>query len=156
MKITKNFRIKGSYFGYKNSLYTTLEIELTEKEEGLVLSICGNIWNQKRTDCIQCGQIEVTLRKIHTSKLILFNGNISEENFLKLLDIWDRWHLNDLNAGCIHQRDLLKKIINHDYEYLITLPEFNQCSKCGYKYGSAWLFEKLPKDIIQFIKSLED
>ena len=59
----------------------------------------------------------------------------------RIAEIWQRWHLNDMRAGCEHQRGWTKERIGQP------------CPVDGYKYGSAWLFEELPTDIIAEIKS---
>lgn len=65
----------------------------------------------------------------------------------KLCDIWDRWHLNDMRAGCEHQRALGWK-----GESYIGKP----CPVCGYKYGTAWLKEEVPSDVIEWLESLPE
>ncbi len=96
----------------------------------------------------------------------------------KLLSIWERWHLNDMRAGCKHQRawswntlpidpaqptgryitlgrytgwNMLTWITRKEHPHgLLSHP----CPVCGYKYGSAWLYEPLPQDVIDFIQPL--
>lgn len=51
-----------------------------------------------------CGQINDELRKRIDE--INFNNEWNREKFLKLLDIWDEWHLNDMHPECEHQRKL--------------------------------------------------
>lgn len=98
----------------------------------------------------------------------------------KFLDIWDTWHLNDLKAGCEHQRAMgwdkepidsskpttaygkfhsgqtsdswnLKGWVYPPYGHL-TEP----CPECGYKYGTAWLHEEVPDTVIKFLLELPD
>lgn len=61
----------------------------------------------------------------------------------RLVDTWRRWHLNDMRAGCEHQRRL-------DTPPAIGDP----CPTCGYRYGSRWLHEDVPpavvRDLLQF------
>jgi hypothetical protein len=33
---------------------------------------------------------------------------------------------------------------------------YKPCPVCGYKYGSSWLKEEVPQDVIDFLKSLPD
>lgn len=54
---------------------------------------------------------------------IRWNKKWDEEKLLKLLDIWDKWHLNDKHPECEHQRELgwnkeAKKVIS---KYIFTL-----------------------------------
>lgn len=65
----------------------------------------------------------------------------------KLCDIWDHWHLNDMRAGCEHQRALGWKGKSY-----ICKP----CPVCGYKYGTAWLKEEVPTDVIKWLESLPE
>lgn len=50
------------------------------------------------------GQINDELRERIDE--INFNNEWNREKFLKLLDIWDEWHLNDMHPECEHQRKL--------------------------------------------------
>jgi len=155
-------RVEGNSYGYKQSLPVTIEIELKQENKGVVLSIVGNIWQPRRGDIVEGGQCQDTIREHLNDGTLKLKGYTKEE-ILKLLDIWDRWHLNDLRAGCEHQRALIplyKKEKGEDffnasnYDEIIKLPEFKKCPVCGYKYGTAWLFEPLPKEVISFIREL--
>lgn len=88
--------------------------------------------------------------------------------------VWERWHLNDMRAGCEHQRAEKWEDIPVDPDqpkdaYLITKgytgwnmmiwKPYDQggflnkpCPTCGYGYGSKWLFEKLPQDVLDTIQ----
>lgn len=71
----------------------------------------------------------------------------------ELIKLWNENHLNDMNAGCQHQRALMPDIKKEkgekffyadNYKKVVELEEFKECSECGYKYGSAWVYEPLP------------
>lgn len=72
----------------------TIEIEYKEKKEGQkVLSICGNIWNRRKSDTISGGQnLDEILRVLPEN-----------ETIKKIHSIWKKWHLNDMYAECEHQ-----------------------------------------------------
>jgi len=98
----------------------------------------------------------------------------------KFLDIWDKWHLNDSRAGCEHQRewgwgeepiDPTQPTTAYGTFYPgQTSPSWNlkgcvyppfghlaeACPECGYKYGTAWLFEEVPNTAIKFLRELPD
>jgi hypothetical protein len=98
----------------------------------------------------------------------------------RFFDLWDRWHLNDMRAGCEHQRALGwdKEPIDpnkpttaygkfypgqtHDSRNLkswVNPPVGHMsepCPVCGYKYGTAWLTESVPADVINFLFGLPD
>lgn len=63
-----------------------------------------------------------------------------------LQKLWDRWHLNDMRAGCEHQRAEKwdKKRLSEP------------CPTCGYKYGTAWLTEEVPPDVIDWLQCLPE
>ena len=67
----------------------------------------------------------------------------TDDDRKKLYDAWGQWHLNDMRAGCEHQRELA------------TRPEISEpCVVCGYKYGHAWLYEALPNDVLEWLHGL--
>ena len=74
---------------------------------------------------------------------------------LALVALWNRWHLNDMRAGCKHQearyRATPAERPTHTNGYMGTAGDTlsGLCSECGYRYGSAWLFEPLPVDILE-------
>lgn len=101
----------------------------------------------------------------------------------RLADAWGAWHLNDMRAGCEHQRaegwdkrpiDPTKPTDTYGTHYegqrspswnmlawvrpdehpggLLTAP----CPTCGYRYGSAWLTEEVPTDVLDFLRSLPE
>lgn len=87
------------------------------------------------------------------------SGHRDKGEILKLLDIWDRWHLNTMRAGTPRQqailRPWLKRNQNKDYtEQCDYLFSHGLLIDDGYKYGTAWLYEPLPDDVITFISGL--
>lgn len=72
-------------------------------------------------------------------------GQIREEiaEFFPEAVPYFKWHLNGMRAGCAHQQA--------DIKYEIGAV----CEFCGYKYGSAWLYEPLPADVIGWAKTFE-
>jgi hypothetical protein len=64
----------------------------------------------------------------------------------QLVNIWRRWHLNHLRAGCEHQRTL-------GWESYDEHPS-EPCPTCGYKYGTAWLKEELPAEVVAWAQQL--
>ena len=149
-------RVKGESYGYKQSLEVTLDIELKDQRNGLELTISGNVWNKRKTDVVSCGQNYDELLE-HLNKNEFKTLNVVHVNDLySLITIWKRWHLNGMNAGCEHQRNLLRtkkaNFPDHSYTELIKFQDFKKCSECGYAYGSAWKYEELPEAVIQFVQ----
>lgn len=110
-----------------------------------VLTISGEEQERLRADgqtrLMACGQVhDLIATDLH-------KGALNQPHlFLQaLLNLWHDWHLNDMNAGCQHQREAgwdLKRC-------------GEKCPKCGYEWGSKWLVRPLPKavedQIIKFI-----
>ena len=72
----------------------TIDISLKKKKKGLALSISAAVWNYRHSDCLQCGQcLDSLLPYFKTNKL-----------FLSVYRLWNLYHLNDMKAGCEHQR----------------------------------------------------
>jgi len=79
----------------------------------------------------------------------------------KFFDVWERWHLNDMQAGSYAQemvlRDAREKGWKYDYkEACEKLKELDLYIDDGYSYGSAWMSEAVPDDVIEYLKSLPE
>lgn len=61
------------------------------------LSITGAEGMRSSRDCESCGQITNTLRAETFAPAVGVDAE-------RLATLWDRWHLNDMRAGCEHQR----------------------------------------------------
>jgi hypothetical protein len=146
------------------------------KFDGKRLSITGVEGPTKNGNCYGgCGQIKLNPRKAAYG----WTPNLVQS----LVDVWEEWHLNDMRAGCLHQRALMwdKLPINSELptdtygnhlgegkpptwnmlvwvsrqehpKGLLSVP----CDECGYKYGTAWLFEEIPAEVLIFLRSLPD
>lgn len=102
------------------------------------LSICGRS-GQNREDLLKKPLVKP------------FTKNMVE----KLFYIWNRYHLNDMKPGTPKQMELLRKYTGCDYsEACRVLKENNLYIDNGYRYGSSWLFEKVPDDIIRWLFEL--
>ena len=51
-----------------------------------------------------CGQIDSSIKEALNAGELSFAPEWSTESVRKLLAVWDVWHLNDMQAGCEHQR----------------------------------------------------
>ena len=149
-----------------------LFIEIKLKDGNLSLS--GVIGPLRNGDCKgSCGQISEHLKEITS-----FFDSWDTDKVKKLYDIWEEWHLNDLQAGCEHQRsekwenirinpeelpnshaNMDEKGILASWVYpkdhpsgLLTKP----CPICGYKYGTAWLKKEVPEDVLMWLNKLEE
>ncbi len=96
----------------------------------LELSISGVGVRKHARTIDQAGQIHEELGRITDSR-----GGLRRSDMQALQQIWQRWHLNDMRAGCVHQGGVC--------------PE-------GYQHGSAWLVELLPESVVEQVRSLMD
>ncbi|RYD61954.1 MAG: hypothetical protein EOP83_15845 [Verrucomicrobiaceae bacterium] len=128
----------------------TIEVELNVGR----LSICGNIWNQRETDCVSCGQNIDEIGR-------LFPNN---QMVQRIVAIWDQYHLNDMQAGSPAQRAHLNGLgEQRPTGYNETLAELTRVglqpdasylyNGKPYAYGSAWLREEIPEEIIAEIEA---
>ena len=134
--------------GQKNCT-AEIKIELKDSPKGKVLSIMGGIWNSKHSDYYTCGQCLDTILEFFPS-----NPKVK-----RIVEIWNRWHLNDMKAGtpkqeaCIREMPTPKTgqaIYDLTCEYLESK---GLLVDNGYKYGSEWLFEEIPNEIIVEVES---
>ena len=102
----------------------------------------------------------------------------------QLRDVWGRWHLSDMRANCEHQTgpewDPSREIVTEFYEP--NIPRYKgdtynrpqttttagwatqseggilskPCDVCGYHYGSAWLHEDVPAEVLEWLLALPD
>jgi hypothetical protein len=134
----------------------SVEIRLTHAR----LSISGTIWNKSGTDAISCGQVVDEIRDRFKDS----------PNIVRLCQIWDLYHLNDMRAGSPRQMAFLKSIdpdktpkrvtdyytlaskaladagLNPDQEYIHEGQP--------YKYGKAWLMEEIPGEVLTELRSV--
>ena len=75
---------------------------------------------------------------------------------LRLLEMWDRWHLNTMRAGTRAQREALngQPFINYDAQCHYLQSNTAAYEDRGYKYGHAWLSEVIPDNILEEITIL--
>ncbi len=127
-----------------------------------------------------CGQINMHLR---AAQFQTFAPGWDTDTVAHLLEVWKRWHLNDMRAGCEHQRaegwadrpiDPNKPMDTYgkhfdgqkqdSWNMLVWVrrdehPEgllCEPCPTCGYRYGTAWKHEVIPTDILDFLSILPD
>jgi len=78
---------------------------------------------------------------------LLHSGRLKRVHLMvqAILNLWNDWHLNDLNAGCRHQQEAGWTGFDKVNE---------KCGDCGYAYGSAWLVRPLPGVVERQVESL--
>lgn len=117
-------------------------VEHAEITEYVRLAIQGEGFHgrRKRDDIDFTGQTVDTLREVTQPAK---GWTVTE--LQRLATLWERWHLNDMRAGCAH----VTPVIETD-QYGRTVPSLTLTPVCpvsGYRYGHAWLVEPLPAEV---------
>lgn len=128
----------------------TLEIAIKEQKSFKSLSIVGTYFTGKKL--------------LKSEKNLLGWGQIYDEVQeiipARLYEIWKRWHLNDMRAGTFVQEEILRQakvsgVEFNDYDDACNyLQRFDALVDDGYKYGSKWLKEELPQEVIDYVYCL--
>ena len=147
MKIIEFGKIDFLGCGKKINL-VTLEVEL-RGEKKPTLSVCGNVWNAKKTDIIIGGQCLDEL-------LQYFKNNIL---FMEIYRLWKDYHLNDLHAGTKKQENFLiknnvKNWANNYEETCEFLSKNNLLYDKGVKFGEKWHYWAIPKKDLKKIEKI--
>lgn len=134
-----------------------IKIKLEQKNSKVVLSIRGVEAPTKDGNCKgDCWQILDVLLK----KNVEIKKDWDKNKINRLYQIWKDYHLNDMRSGTELQRKALKEkfgeIPAYDVacDYLKTIDLYEDKTQNHYCYGSAWLYEEIPQDAIDFLKSL--
>jgi hypothetical protein len=134
-----------------------------------IVSVTGPKSNGNATG--GCGQNRGDLAKIVT-----YGTGWNAETVARLAEIWQRWHLNGMRAGSPAQEQHLR---DHPYDRdqhgpnhftwardTLTAaglqPDPNHTTPTsadevpaqGYSYGTAWLYEELPADVLDWLRRL--
>ena len=124
---------------------------LKELQKTLVFSASASVWNNKHTDIVVGGQCLDTLAE--------YPEIAQNPIFRKIYPIWQRYHLNNFNAGTKKQTEEVEKYLKDGKKYDYTgvceyLKSINLYEDNGYKYGHGWLIEQIPAETTKEIESL--
>lgn len=150
----------GKYEGTPHNLFC--HINLTDGK----LSITGVEGPKRNGGCHgACGQVVM-----HPWEITEYAPGWDAASVEMFSTVWERWHLNDMVAGSPAQMEFLRanpvKAVypeNHYDKAIAALtaaglqpdPNYIHNGK-PYRYGSAWLREELPQDVIDFLASLPE
>lgn len=134
------------------------EAYITWSYDGTTFSMCAEVWQANKRDIIRGGQCVDTVAAF-------FPHNKKAQ---RMVEIWKRWHLNDLTAGSPAQEAWLREHRDEFPGYPVSHytwvaeqlaaaglnPDPNYLYKGQpYKYGHAWLKEELPAEVRAEIES---
>lgn len=162
MTTTAHFRV-----GTLDRRQVWIDVELTDER----LSISGEIVARPGVEPDACGQITDVLRDPGLKPAAGWTRAQLDE----LAAIWDRWHLNNMQAACPHQRRIAARMGREPHQVFATpfdlthrreIPSYDAmhgkqityarvfCPICGYGYGTAWLREELPQSVRDYVLNL--
>ena len=125
------------------------------------LTISGVEGPKRNGNCHgSCGQIIMGWQD-DPARWTTKGANFNDEQLAEFMAIWDRWHLNHMRAGSQAQMDWLR-----EHPITVTYPESHYQKACealaavglhpdadGYHYGTSWLREELPDEVIERLAS---
>lgn len=148
---------KVAYTSTRRMNWVEVEVELADTR----LSISGGIWNARGTDYAVVGQCIAEIDGVADQMT-------AEDRALwrRIRQVWKRWHLNDMRAGSPRQEEWLR---DHPVSYTYLQSHYDAAvaalTKAGlypdteylrngepYRYGSAWLFEPVPAEILREVE----
>lgn len=142
--------MKKEFKWEKHNLKIRVKIDLKETPKGVTFSCVGDIY--KNTYFTSVGQCQDAINEI------LAGDELWDEIYI----FWQKYHLNDMNAGTKRQKELLSKHKYSSFEESKEILKDNNLlyddnylyKGLPYQYGSSWLFEEIPEEDITKIKNL--
>lgn len=131
--------------------------------DGKKFSMCAEVWRPSKSDIIMGGQCVGEVAAMFPK----------DKKAQRMVEIWKRWHLNDMKAGSPAQEMWLRENPIDPVEYTYPKDHYTVASTkleaAGlnpdpdylhngepYKYGHAWLKEEIPAEVAAEIKSWEE
>ena len=96
----------------KVKCYIEVSIEKNSENQNR-LSICGEI-KTPGGRFISCDQCIDTIAKI-----------VPSDKNKRICEVWKRWHLNDMHAGCIHQREFENEPYEKHMDSVCPICDYN-------------------------------
>lgn len=131
----------------------TVSVRIEQTEKGPAIGISGGAHAIGLA-----GQIVEHLRQMKFSE---FRDGWTAEKLETLLDVWEKYHNNDLRAGTPAQMAIVRPFIKahewpmNSYVYQCAeLARHGLLEDGGYRYGTSWLYEPVPDSVIEFLNSL--
>lgn len=124
--------------GYMESI----RVVLSDKKEGKTLSITSRLKNTFKP--VSSNPEDVYY------KYILGEPRFSKKAELsRLINIWKRYNMNDMRNGTVKQTEALMDMNLNYQESVEYLKSINLLEDEGHIYGSKYLFEEIPEDVIK-------
>lgn len=151
--------------GYADGRKVAIFIKIIYDEKG-ELHITGVEGPRVTGNCAgSAGQIDMHYTPEFIDEKVRLDKAWTRAQLDELLAIWDRWHLNHMNAGttvqCAYLRKHRVKVTYPKSQYdqdLDTLKAagLNPDPETGYEYGTAWLNEEVPIEVLDWLRALPE
>ena len=156
--------VRGDKYGYSSRYKLKINVcaEIKKSDDcNPRLSFFGEIWTPRKVDIITAGQIDYEIWQLVKQGKIIYAKGWNKKDVIKLLKIWDLWHLNDM-----------KGVPDEDkFEYIKTYAVIlsNHRAMIGWEldwsevheimrrkfpyYGERWWCWKVPRWVVEWVKS---
>lgn len=146
----------GEPYDYKTSLKVTVDIRMEQVEGAhettehvtiagpLDFAITANVWQPRGKDIVAAGPAFGFLDDLDSY-------TYGEDLVTFLKGAADKWHLNTMKAGCVHQDDTVPEGVTDVIGW--RLDNVPPCPVVGYKYGRKWLVEPLTDEFVRDLLS---
>jgi hypothetical protein len=124
----------------RRETYETVEHEQVTRPLGM--SVTTDVWRPDGQDIVTGGATREPLREVaaHGTPSRFWDA----DKLYRMAALGDRWHLNDMQAACLHQTVVYEEEPYHRPSLDLTLP----CPVTGYRYGTGWLVNPLPQILL--------
>lgn len=153
--------------GRRYGVYATLEIRPAQligrghtidhapiPPDALEVSIMGEVWHLNRNGSRDRRYREGLAYGQVLDDMDRCTGNRAR----RIAYLWRRWHLNGMQAACAHQSADAARIQAAMPSYAQDRERWARLSALpcpeGYRYGSAWLYEPVPTDVLAELRRL--
>ena len=149
--------------GSSRTMSIYCKIEYRERNSGMELTISG-VEGPKADGNAHgaCGQIEMSYKTEAERATIKPAPKWDQHKIAKFFEVWERWHLNRMRAGTPAQEAWVRE---HKYPGYPTshldwaregLAAAGLEPDGDYSYGSKWLAEEVPEDVLAWLAGLPD
>lgn len=124
---------------------TSMKVTITYKSDGQ-LSLVGSGRHG-------AGQVSECLTKDNPAH------GFTRKDCFRLKQVWNRWHLNHLRSGTPKQEEAVRSwrptVDDPSYEGACKMLEsIDLLTDNGYRYGTSWLKEEVPLDVLEWLFKL--
>ena len=139
-------RIHPAYF-LDHNIRKHIVIDINYSEDGRLSMTGDSIYG--------CGQISYLVIDPEAGP----KKGFTKDDLQKLYEVWECWHLNDMRAGTPSQEEAVRSWLTqgNSYDYSKAckyLESIGLLYDGDYKYGTKWLFEEVPQDVLKWLFEL--